>query len=165
MANSKLSQAPQLSTLQLNQLFSNAIPFNNEPVALTPQKDFASSWMFWCNRAKGYIYPSRRDAVGYSRKIWRVQRKSNCTSYASVFITRNADILPFSIRWIHNCVLRLNEPMSRTHLKVFYLFPCMWLFSWLERIKKSPRNSYLAIHMLSMKLSAKLGVREISASK
>jgi len=41
--HSKLSQAPQLSTLQHNQLFSNAIPLHNEPIALTPQKDFAPS--------------------------------------------------------------------------------------------------------------------------
>jgi len=41
--HSKLSQAPQLSTLQLNLLFSNAIPLHNEPVALTPQKDFGPS--------------------------------------------------------------------------------------------------------------------------
>jgi len=91
--------------------------------------------MFWCNCAKGYIYPSRRDAVGHSRKIWRVQRKSSSISSASAFNTKNTDILPFSIRWIRKCVLHSNETMSRTHPKVVYLFPRMKLFSWFKRIK------------------------------
>jgi len=91
--------------------------------------------MFSCNCAKGYVYPSRRDVVGHSRKIWRVRHKSSSISSASAFNTKNADILPFSIRWIHNCVLRLNEAMSRTHPKVFYRFPCMELFRWFKRIK------------------------------
>jgi len=44
--HSRLSQTPQLSTLQLHQLFCNAIPLHNEPVALTPQEDGAESYNF-----------------------------------------------------------------------------------------------------------------------
>jgi len=51
-----------------------------------------------------------------------MQRKSISTSFANAFNAKNADILPFTIRWIHNCVLRLNATMSQTHPKVFYLF-------------------------------------------
>jgi len=51
-----------------------------------------------------------------------MQSKSTSTSSANAFSAKNADILPFSIRWIHNCILHLNATMSWTHLKVFYLF-------------------------------------------
>jgi len=51
-----------------------------------------------------------------------MQRKSICTSSANAFNAKNADILPFSIRWIHNCILILNATMFQTYLKVFYLF-------------------------------------------
>jgi len=51
-----------------------------------------------------------------------MQRKSVSTSSSNAFNAKNAVILPFPIRWIHNCILRLNAMMSRTHLEVFYLF-------------------------------------------
>jgi len=51
-----------------------------------------------------------------------MQSKSNSTSSTNEFNAKNADILPFLIRWIHNCILLLNATMSRTHLKEFCLF-------------------------------------------
>jgi len=53
---------------------------HSEPAALAHQKGFAPSKCFWCNCQKGYIYPSWRDVVRRSRKIWRMQRKSISTS-------------------------------------------------------------------------------------
>jgi len=51
-----------------------------------------------------------------------MQWKSNSTSSANKFDAEYADILPFTIQWIHNCILFLNVTMSWTHLKLFYLF-------------------------------------------
>jgi len=49
---------------------------------------------------------------------------------------KNKDILPFSIRCMHNCALRLNETMSQTHLKLIYLFRVWRSLAY----KKSPKN-------------------------
>ena len=70
---------------------------------------------------RAYLSISER-CCKHSTKMWWVQRKSISIFSASAFNTKNADILLFSIRWIHNCVLCLNETMSRTHLNVYYLF-------------------------------------------
>ena len=109
---------------------------------------------FWCNCEKGYIYPSRRDVVRRSRKIWEMQRKLISTSSANAFTAKTADILPFSIRWIHNCILLLNATMSWTHLKVFYRFRA-WRCLADSNVQKITYE-YLAINLLSMNHSARL---------
>ena len=134
--HSKLSQTLQLSTLQLNLLFSNAIHFTMNLQLRHLKRASHPVKYFWCNCEKGYICRSRRDVVKHSRKIWRMQRKSISISSANSFNAKNADILPFSIRWIHNCILLLN--VSDTSKRIL-AFPCLELFSWFKRIKNHLR--------------------------
>ena len=117
--HTKLSQTLQLSTLQLNLLFSNAIHFTMNLQLWHLKRVLHPVKCFWCNCEKGYIYPTGRDVVRRSGKIWPMQRKSISISSANAFNAKNADILPLSIRWIHNCILLLNATMSLTHLKCF----------------------------------------------
>jgi len=49
----------QLSTLQLNLLFSNAIQFTVNLKVWRVNKALHPVKCFWCNYEKGYIYPSR----------------------------------------------------------------------------------------------------------
>jgi len=67
-----------------------------------------------------------------------MQSKSISTSSANAFDAKNADILPFSIRWIHNCMLLLNDDISSTS-KSILPFTCLELFSWFKH-KKSPKK-------------------------
>ena len=129
-------------------------PLHNEPAALAPQRVSHPAKCFWCNCEKGYIYPSRKDAVRRSRKIWPMKRKSISTSSANAFNVKNADILPLSIRWIHNCILLLNGTISLTHLKVFCLFRA-WSCLADSNVQKVTYE-HLAINLLSMNRSAKL---------
>ena len=122
-------------------------PFHIEPVALTPEIGFANSQMFWCNCEKEYIYPSRRVVVRRSRKIQLMQCKSISTTSANAFNAKNSDSLPFTIRWIHNCISRLNATMSRTHLKVitFSMHGPVHLFKSIKNHLRIAIRQYTAI--------------------
>jgi len=65
----KLSQTLQLSTLQLNLLFSKAVHFAINLQLWHLKRASYPVKCFWCDCEKGYIYPSRRDVVRRSRKF------------------------------------------------------------------------------------------------
>jgi len=90
----------------------------------------------------------------HSIKMWWVQRKSISIFSASAFNAKNPDILLFSIRWIHNCVLCLNETMSRTHLNVYNLFRAWSCLA--DSDIKNHQKWLFGNPLLSMNRSAKL---------
>ena len=73
------------------------------------------------------------------KKIWQMQSKSISTFSANAFNAKNADILPFSIRWIHYCILLLKDNVSDTSKSVLP-FTCLELFSWFKHIKNHLRK-------------------------
>ena len=96
--------------------------------------------MFWCDCEKGYIYLSSSERCRKAlKKIWQMQSKSFSTSPANAFDAKNADILPFSIRWIHNCIQILNDDASDAS-KSILPFTCLELFSWLKHLNNQLRK-------------------------
>ena len=119
--HSKLSQTLQLSTLQLNQLFSNAIYFTKNlqlwhlKTASHPVK------CVWCNCEKGCIYPSWRDVGRRARKFDKSRANQFLSLLQMPLMLKRQIFFNFQFDGC-TTVSYFWTTMSRTHLKVFYLF-------------------------------------------